>query len=638
MPREDEKSRILLVEDNPGDALLIKAIFQDAPQPGFDLVWMKSLSSALQALEQHPVDAVLLDLGLPDAQGMETLHRVNGQGRSIPIVVLTGQEDERIALAAIQAGAQDYLAKGELSPPLLFRTLRYAMDRHQRELALRHQEALFRILANSAPMLLWLSDEQDQVAFFNHTWLQFTGRMLVEECGKGWLNGVHPHDRSTFLNALAEAKARRKTFEIELRLRRLDGEYRWILLTCAPRITDDGAFLGYIGSGVDLTEHRRTEEALRQAQKLEGLGLLAGGIAHDFNNLLATIMGNAELARATAEACPEVHPYLDAIDTATYRASGLTRQMLAYAGKGIIKVERLDLNPVVREIGDLLHVAMSKKIDLTFDLEEGLPDLEGDVPQIQQVVMNLVTNASDAIGDTEGRIRIRTSKVHLGDGEVKAFRNQSLDAGSYVLLEVEDSGVGMSPEVLERIFDPFYTTKVTGRGLGMSAVLGILTGHGAGYHIESAPGRGTRFQVFFPALKSHEVSPPRDTTGDWQGRGVALVVDDEPEVLAVNAALMETFGFEVLLASDGQEALDQFDRNRDRITFVLTDMSMPRLNGMEAARAILQRAPGMPIVLCSGYPPEVYALETLPLAGFLQKPFRRSDLAHTLQGIFKTGT
>lgn len=630
----DTSKRILLVEDNPGDAILIKAILQDAPKPGFDLVWMKSLGAALQALEQVQVDAILLDLSLPDTQGMETLAKVHAHSRSVPIVVLTGLDDERLASKAVNEGAQDYLAKGELSPGMLLRALSYAMDRQRREMALRDSESLFRVVANSAPVLLWLSDELDQAAFFNHTWFQFTGRFLIEEAGKGWLNGVHPQDRPEFERAQLEAKEHRTGFEAELRLRRMDGEYRWILLTCAPRIAENGVFLGYIASGLDLTEHRRAEETLRQAQKLEGLGLLAGGIAHDFNNLLAAILGNVEVARSESESFPPVHPYLDSIEAATHRAADLTRQMLAYSGKGVIQVERLDLNPLVWEIGDLLRAAMSKKIIMDFDLAEGLPEIEGDVTQIQQVVMNLVTNASDAIGDREGRILLRTCLSHLEPQDDPGLMGQSLQAGPYVMLEVEDSGCGMPAEVIERIFDPFYTTKATGRGLGLSAVQGILKSHGGGLRIRSLPGRGTTFQVFIPAQRGHEISATPPTEDIWVGSGLALVVDDEPIVREVTATLLGFMGYEVLTAQDGQEALELFEQNRERLRLILMDMSMPRLNGLEAARNILQRDPSLPIVLCSGYPAEIYGLEAVPLSGFLQKPYRRADLIRALRNAF----
>ncbi len=392
---------------------------------------------------------------------------------------------------------------------------------------------------------------------------------------------------------------------------------------------DEGGFAGAMFMADDITERRKGEEALRQAQKLESLGVLAGGIAHDFNNLLTAVLGNTEIALLQAPEGSLLRAALERIDTAARRGADLARQLLAYAGKGRMAVRPLDLNRAIQEMSDLLAVSISKKVALACDLQPDLPAVEADGAQVQQVVMNLVINASEAIGDQPGTITLRTRSAQLGPAELSAsFPGQALEPGPFVRLEVEDDGCGMDAETIGRIFDPFFSTKFTGRGLGLSAMLGIVKGHKAGLRVDSRPGQGTTFTLLFPACDRpvHAEAERTDSTPGLKGR--VLVADDEGSLRDLARSALESAGLEVLEARDGQEALERFEAEEGRIHLVFLDMTMPRMGGAEAFRRLRRMDPAVRVLLTSGYTEQeaLDALDGLVPDGFLQKPFRIRDL------------
>jgi len=413
-----------------------------------------------------------------------------------------------------------------------------------------------------------------------------------------------------------------------------------VLLTQMVPIRDpDGRIYMLAGISRDVTDERRSHEALRQAQKLESLGVLAGGIAHDFNNLLSAVLGNLNLAQIKLPPNAPSEPYLKNMESTILRAADLTRQMLAYSGKGRFVVEPLDLSRQVEEITHLLSVSISKKVVLRYDLLPGLPAIEADATQVQQVIMNLVTNASEAIGDKEGIITIATGTRDLDQRAMDfLFAGQELAPGRFVTLQVSDTGCGMGPETLSRIFDPFFTTKTSGRGLGLSAMLGILRGHQAGIKIYSEPGKGSTFQVYFPAAgralpAAEDPLPPKAVP--FHGR--VLLVDDEEDLRASIAAMLEHLGFEVDPARDGQEAIERF--RPGVYTLVLMDLTMPRLDGKEAFRRMKEVDPAVRVILSSGYNEQEAIQQFLGrgLAGFIQKPYQLKTLVEVLEKALRGG-
>jgi signal transduction histidine kinase/CHASE1-domain containing sensor protein/CheY-like chemotaxis protein len=379
----------------------------------------------------------------------------------------------------------------------------------------------------------------------------------------------------------------------------------------------------------DVTERTLTEEHQRQAQKLESMGLMAGGIAHDFNNLLTAILGNLNLAQMHLEPGSRPGHFLDLAEKSVMKASALTRQMLAYSGKATLVVAPLDLNAVVEDMTSLLQVSMAKKSTLRLELAPDLPMVEGDAAQLQQVVMNLITNAAEAIGEAPGRILVCTAVLELeGDGLQTAIPGSTLAAGTYVTLEVSDDGCGMAPEVLARIFDPFYTTKVTGRGLGLSAMLGIVKKHQGAIKIYSEVGVGSTFRLFFPACHTEpraEAMPEAEDTGPLSG--TVLLVDDEAAVRDATGLALENLGLQVLMAADGQAALELFMADPGAIDLVLMDLTMPRMNGHECFHLLRAQRADLNIILSSGYNALNVDLQALDgLAGFLQKPYTLRSL------------
>jgi PAS domain S-box-containing protein len=386
----------------------------------------------------------------------------------------------------------------------------------------------------------------------------------------------------------------------------------------------------------DITERRHVEAALRQTQKLESLGVLAGGIAHDFNNLLTAILGNLNLAQLYVAPESRSKPYLGAVEKIVLKAAELTRQMLAYSGKGSIVVRSHDLNQVVQEMTHLLEVSISKKVSLRLRLDPNIVPIDADVAQIQQVILNLVTNASDAVGDAEGAISISTRVMDLDDAYIAGtFASQKLSPGRYVALEVSDTGSGIPAEIMERIFDPFFTTKAAGRGLGLSAMLGILRGHGAGYKIYSERGRGTTFKLFFPASNKPDergLGTPEEEASLLHG--TVLLVDDEEVLLTTLPPALEHFGLNVLTARDGREAVDVFCRDVSAVDVVLMDVTMPRMDGREAFRELRKLRADVRVILSSGYHEEsVEGLRHEGLADFIQKPYQLSELRRVLARV-----
>ena len=385
-----------------------------------------------------------------------------------------------------------------------------------------------------------------------------------------------------------------------------------------------------------LQQYERYQEQVRQTQKLESLGVLAGGIAHDFNNILTGILGNASLA---ADLLPPDHPVrrlVEDVVTASERAAGLTSQMLAYAGKGQFVIRPVDLSAVVRGLEDFFRASIPKRVQLSLNLAAGLPPVAADVSQLEQVIMNLVINAAEAIPDGRaGKLSVATRFQSL-DREPSAagFRGAVPQPGVYAVLEISDDGVGMDEDTQAKVFDPFFTTKFLGRGLGLAAVQGIVRGHNGSLMLESAPGKGTTFSIWFPACESGcfaDGHPEQHQSGSQSA--TILVVDDEEIVRRTAASLLQQNGYSVVSAENGRSAVEIFRKLSDRIDVVLLDMTMPVMDGEETLRALKAIRPDANVILSSGYN-EAEAVRRFAgggLAGFIQKPYTSSRLVEKIK-------
>jgi two-component system cell cycle sensor histidine kinase/response regulator CckA len=411
-----------------------------------------------------------------------------------------------------------------------------------------------------------------------------------------------------------------------------------VSLTISPIRDRDGKVIGVSHVARDITARKNVERQMQQMQRLESLGVLAGGVAHDFNNLLLGIMGNADLALNTLTPSSPAHAMLKEVITASETAANLTRQLLAYAGKGRFVIQPIDLSTLVSQITNLLQASVPKSISLRLELAESLPAIEGDPSQLQQLVMNLVINGGEAIGpDRPGTLLVVTGVQHVDEHYIStALAPADIVPGDYVMLEVHDTGIGMDEQTLARIFDPFFTTKFTGRGLGLAAAMGIVRGHKGAMKVYSTPGKGSTFKVLFPAARSPRpvAEPPRRPARSGVSATV-LVIDDEQIVRRTAKLMLERHGYSVIVAENGQEGVDLFRVLNEKVNVVLLDMTMPVMGGEEAFRELKAIHPDVKVILSSGYN-EVEAIQRFAgkgLAGFIQKPYSSVTLISKVESV-----
>ena len=510
-----------------------------------------------------------------------------------------------------------------------------------RHAELESRELHYRSLAEAMPQIVWTARSDGWVDYFNRAWHDYTGLAFERSQGWGWLAAVHPDDSEQTMDRWIEAVRDGRPHDIQFRLRRVgDQSWRMHLGRAAPIRDDAGGIVKWVGAYTDIEDERRASEALRQAHKVESIGLLAGGIAHDFNNLLTGIMGNTSLAAGELEdgQIDSARELLRESLQASERAADLTRQLLAYSGKGRFFVQPVNVSNVVREIGILLRSSVPRNVSLQLDVDAETPPVLADSAQLQQLVMNLAINAGEAIDEQKGgTVVLRTGLEELKEPlEYSEYGQSALPPGRYVFIEVTDDGCGMEEDVKARIFEPFFSTKFTGRGLGMAAVLGIVRGHNGLITLKTRRLEGTCFRVLFP-VHSGEASQrtPASVKIDLRGSGLILVADDEEIVQRVARNALVRYGYDVLLAENGRIALDHYRERRHDIALVLLDMTMPVMSGEETLEAMRQIDPSIPVVATSGHN-EVVAIQKFAGRGidsFLQKPYTGAQLAEKVKMV-----
>jgi PAS domain S-box-containing protein len=510
---------------------------------------------------------------------------------------------------------------------------------------LKESEDKFETTFRSSPYAIMLTDFNDgRILDVNEGFVDISGFSREAVIGKTTFEvrlWVNMDDRASVLNELRTNKSIRGK---EFLFHKESGETITGLYS-AEVITINGN-TDILATIADITgikraqeEQKRFELQLHHSQKLESIGILAGGIAHDFNNILTAILGNTELALAESPESTPLRQRLDNINKASTRAAEICRQMLAYSGKGLFVVKPVDISEMVWEMAGMLDVSISKKVVLNYNLAKGLPSVEVDVAQMQQIIMNLVINASEAVGDKSGVINLSTGIIECDSSFMIENRmNGDLPEGHYVYLEVADTGCGMDHETLSKIFDPFFTTKFTGRGLGLSAVQGIIKSHNGGLSVLTEPGKGTVFKVLLPIPAHYEDSLPEEVKEhdiDWKGSGTILLVDDEEPIRSLGRQILEGMEFNVVLAADGKEAIEVFNAFKDEIVCVILDLTMPHMSGDEAYREMLLLKPGVRVIVSSGFSEHdvVRRFPEYGLSGFIQKPYKIDSLAGMLRKI-----
>jgi len=514
-------------------------------------------------------------------------------------------------------------------------------DRKFVQESLAESEERYRELVESTDDLITVVDGEGRFVFVNHMAEKVFGLSADKCVGMPAPDFIHPDDRERserWFGACIEKGVSKG--EIENRqVNRSTGEVFSMMWISNFHYGADGKIINIIGIARDVTEKNKLEAQLLHTQKLESLGILAGGIAHDFNNILMGVLGNAGLAALKCSNTSPVLDHISEIESAARMASDLTNQLLAYSGKGRFVVQPIDISTLVEEMSHLLKTVISKNVVLKLDLAEHLPTVEVDVNQVRQVIMNLITNASDAIGARSGVISIQTGAMDCDEDYIAGtYIEEKRKPGLYVFVEVSDTGSGIDQGTLNSVFDPFFSTKEEGRGLGLAALLGIVRGHLGAVKIYSEPGKGSTFKIFLPASEKEmmdTVSVKDDDLLNWRGSGTVLVVDDDETVLAVSRMMLEEFGFGVLTAEDGRAGLETFRAESEGIDLVLLDMTMPRMGGEEAFREIRRVKRDVKVILTSGFNEQEATSRFVGrgLAGFIQKPYRPEDLIRVVREV-----
>jgi len=521
-------------------------------------------------------------------------------------------------------------------------------DLKHMEEELRASEKHYRLLTEDVADVVWKLDNDYCFTYISPADEMLRGYRADEVIGHTIFEittteGITTLGERFRLRKAAERQGvRTGTLTFELQQICKDGRLIWTEMLSTPERDARGSITGYHGITRDITTRKQAvqlEKQLLHAQKLESLGILAGGIAHDFNNILMVILGNSNLAAKGISKDSPAMENLHMIEHAVARAADLTKQMLAYSGKGKFVIEDLDLNQQLVAMLPLLEASTSKKATLKLNQHQPLPLIEADATQMNQIVMNLVINASEAIGENNGVIDITTGSIECDQSYLKkCLLGENLSGGAYVSLEVTDTGCGMDEKTVSKLFDPFFTTKFTGRGLGMSAVLGIVRGHKGAIIVNSELGQGTTFKILLPANSKQVARLNNDAHNnhedDWQGSGTILLVDDEEMVRSLGVAMLSMLGFTTITAKDGQEAVNIFKETPD-IAFVVLDLTMPQMDGEQCFRELRRLQPAVKVIMASGYNEQEVSQKFAGEgpSGFIQKPFSLSELRASIKRV-----
>jgi PAS domain S-box-containing protein len=754
---------VLLVEDNPGDARLLREAVREAEGSQIQLSHADTLTGAFARLDQERFDVIMLDLSLPDAEGLDTLRRTHAHAPSVPIVVLTGHDDELLAVRAVREGAQDYLVKGQVTSQLLVRAMRYATERKRAIEALQRSEEYHRSLLENALDIVTVMDpdggvrysspsyervlgyEQGglagisfysllhpddlervqellavgsrspgstqslecRVAHRNGSWRVFeaiwkhvgsdssvagfilnsrdiTERKLAEEAVRhanetlraviqtsplaiysldlgghvqSWNSAaerifgysesdvlhrrlpiIFAENEEAFEQSLRGAAAGHLLVGDEQRRQRKDGTPVDVTVWNAQLSDVDGTVAGIVEAVADITESKRLEEQFRQAQKMEAVGRLAGGVAHDFNNLLTIITGYCQMILDRFDSKDPIADDMKQVIKAADRATALTKQLLAFSRKQVVQPRVVDLRSLIQDMQQMLKRLLGENIELAYSAAPDLGRVRVDPGQLGQVIVNMVVNARDAMPNG-GTVRIDIRNV-----QISSSGHHGVQPGSYVLLEVSDTGTGMDEQTRLHLFEPFFTTKEKGRGtgLGLSTSYGIVKQNHGEIIVESEPGLGSTFSVYLPSVDEPADTPITETSkasvrSHALGTETILVAEDEEDVRTVINEMLRKQGYRVLTASGGHQALELARKLEGRLHLLISDIMMPGMGGRELAEHVRRSRPGLKVLYVSGYTDGAIANEEElePETDFLHKPFTPDQLAAKVRQVLE---
>jgi two-component system cell cycle sensor histidine kinase/response regulator CckA len=639
-----EPLRLLVVDDAIEHAQMVVEFLRsgDAWPNGYMKI-ASSYDEALEAFVAQPFDVAVVDYWLGSRDGLMLLRDIRKRGIDTPVVMLTSRGAEEVAVEAMKAGAADYLSKANLSIEALERAIRHALALHAEEqqrwhaeAALRASEERFRALVENSSDALLLLDAQGRVTYLTPSSQRHVGWEPPQMLGRSIFDFIHPDDCETISAQMAEALRKPGTPVVhEVRFQHADSAYR-IMEGVAVNRLDDPSVGAIIVNARDITERRKLEQQLRQAQKMEAVGQLAGGVAHDFNNLLTAILGYSSLMLDDIPAEDPLRQDLVEIQSAGERAAALTRQLLAFSRRQMLQPQVVDINGLVRQLEKLLRRLISEDVELMIALASDLLPVRVDPASIEQILVNLAVNARDAM-PLGGRLTIETANVELDD--TYAFRHAMMPPGRYVMLAVGDTGQGMDEATRLRVFEPFFTTKEQGKGsgLGLATVYGMVKQSGGFIWVYSEPGHGTVFKVYLPPAESRTRPQPVDfdRRGDAKpGWETVLLVEDEDAVRALGREVLRRHGYVVLEARHGVDAVRVAERHTDAIHLLITDVVMPHLSGREVAERLVTIRPEMKVLFMSGYTDHaVMHRDVTPGAAFLQKPFTPEVLARKVRQV-----
>ena len=636
--------RILIVEDSEDDTQLL---LHQLRRGGYDPMHERVDSAATmeQALARQQWDLVIADYGIPNFNSMAALALLKERGHDLPFIIVSGTITEETAVATMKAGAHDYLLKGNLKRliPAIERELREAKSRRERrraEEALRESEKRLQAILDNSPAIIFLKNTEGRYLYVNPQFARLTPLTREQILGKTDDEIFLPAQAAAFRANDLKVLQAGVALEFEEVADQQDGPHTSIV-SKFPLRNAEGKVYAICAIATDITERKSLEAQLRQSQKMEAIGQLAGGIAHDFNNLLTVINGYSELMLLSL---PVEHPHcatFEQIRQAGEKASRLIRQLMAFSRQQVLQPKVLDLNAVVANIDTMLQRVIGEDIDLLTILSPGLASVKADPGQIEQILMNLVVNARDAM-PAGGRLTIETADVVLDTDYART--HVAVNPGRYVMLAVSDNGCGMDAETQARIFEPFFTTKEPGKGtgLGLSTVYGIVKQSGGQIGVYSEPGRGTTFRIYLPRIEAaaEPVEPGKAREQLPCGSETILLVEDEAGVRTLAKTILQTQGYTVLDAAQGKDAFLLSGQHEGLIHLMVTDMVMPEMSGREVAERLKPLRPNMKVLFMSGFTDKaiVHNGELDPGMAFLQKPFTPQTLTRKVREVLDAPT